>query len=235
MRSYPFGRAARFPGMISSSDGALTLHFHPLSSFCQKVLIGLYELGVPFQKNIVDLADAAQRDALLALWPLGKFPVLRDERHALTLPETTIILEHVEACWARPGRLIPTDPDEARECRLRDRFFDLYVNTPMATIVADKLRPDHQRDALGVARAKAELEAAYGIADAWLRTGPWALGRAFSVADCAAAPALYYANRVMSFGQARPHLAEYFARLRERPSYARVFEEAKPYLAMFPG
>ena len=139
----------------------------------------------------------------------------------------------MDARWA-PGQLIPTDLDLIRECCLCDRFFDLYVNAPMGTIVTDKLRPEQQRDPLGVARAKAQLETAYAIADDWLRQGPWALGEAFTLADCGAAPGLYYANQVVPFGQAYQRLSEYFARLRERPSYARVFEESKPYLAMFP-
>lgn len=214
---------------------SLTLHFHPLSSFCQKVLTGLYELDIPFRKRLVDLSDPADRNEFLKLWPLGKFPVLRDDARGVTVPETTIILEYVETRCLAPGRLIPADPDLARECRLRDRFFDLYVNVPMGKIVTDKLRPEHERDRYGVAQARAQLETAYGIADDWMRQGPWAAGDSFSLADCAAAPALFYANEVVPFGSAAPHLAAYFARLVERPAFARVLDEAKPYLAMFPG
>lgn len=209
----------------------LTLHYHPLSSFCMKALVGLYELDVPFTKRFVDLADAHDRAALASLWPMKKFPVLRDDARGVTLPETSILLEHVD----RAGRLIPTDRDRAIECRLRDRFFDLYVNAPMGKIVTDELRPEGSRDPFGVAEAKAQLEAAYGIAEEWARGGPWAMGDAFTLADCAAAPALFYAGKVVDFGQSRKHLAAYFARLLERPSFARVVEEAKPYLAMFPG
>jgi glutathione S-transferase len=214
---------------------SLTLHFHPLSSFCQKVLIGLYELDVPFRKRIVDLSNDADRAEFLKLWPLGKFPVLRDDTHDVTIPETTIILEYVETRFANPSRLIPTDPGIAQVCRLRDRFFDLYVNVPMGKIVTDKLRPENQRDGYGVAEAREQLETAYRIADGWMRDGPWAIGNSFSLADCAAAPALFYANKVVPFGSTAPHLASYFARLVERPSFARVLDEAKPYFAMFPG
>jgi glutathione S-transferase len=213
---------------------SLTLHFHPLSSFCMKALVGLYELDVPFSKRIVDLADAADRAALLKLWPLAKFPVLRDEARDVTVPETSIILEYVDR-WYGPGRLVPSDPDRARECRLRDRFYDLYVNVPMGKIVTDKLRPVEKRDPHGVELAKAQLETAYAVADDWMRAGPWAVGDTFTMADCAAAPALFYANHVVPFGGGRTHLADYFARLTERPSFARVLNEAKPYWSMFPG
>lgn len=211
-----------------------TLHFHPLSSFCQKALIGLYELDVPFTKHQVDLGDPDQRAALAKLWPLAKFPVLRDEARGVTVPESSILLEHVDLRATQKNRLVPRDPERALECRLRDRFFDLHVDVPMQKIVGDKLRSAGQRDAFGVEQARAQLETAYGIADEWLRAGPWAVGEDFTLADCAAAPALFYAQKVAPFA-ARRHLAAYFARLLERPSVVRVLEEAKPYLAMFPG
>ncbi|MET0791697.1 MAG: glutathione S-transferase family protein, partial [Polyangiaceae bacterium] len=169
------------------------------------------------------------------LWPIGKFPVLRDEARGLTVPETSIVLEYVETHYAKGQALIPRDADRARECRLRDRFFDLYVNTPMGKIVTDKLRPDGKHDSFGVEQAQAQLETAYVVADEWLREGPWLAGESFSLADCAAAPALFYANQVLRFSDTRPRLARYYARLTERASFARVLEEAKPYLSMFPG
>lgn len=214
---------------------SLTLHFHPLSSFCQKVLIGLYEVGVPFEKNIVDLSREAERAALCALWPMGKFPVLRDEARGQTVPETSIILEYLDQHYAGATRLCPRDPDRARECRLRDRFYDLYVNVPMQKIVTDNLRPEGQHDPFGVAEARAQLERAYGMADEQMRDSTWAMGEAFSMADCAAAPSLFYAGKVMPFGERWPHLAAYYERLSRRPSFARVLAEAAPYMAMFPG
>lgn len=214
---------------------SLTLHFHPLSSFCQKVLVGLYELDVPFTKHLVDLRDAAERAALVKLWPMGKFPVLRDDARGVTVAESSVILEYLDEVGGTAKRLVPTDRDRARECRLRDRFFDNYVNVPMQKIVGDKLRPEDKRDAFGVEEARAQLEKSYALADDWLRAGPWAVGDTFTMADCAAAPSLFYANQVAPFGASRPHLAGYFARLFERPSFARVVEEAKPYWAMFPG
>jgi glutathione S-transferase len=212
---------------------SLVLHFHPLSSFCQKVLIGLYELEVPFTKRLVDLGDPSDRAAFLALWPIGKFPVLEDTASKLTLPETSIILEHLDERHGR--RLIPAQPERALTCRLRDRFFDLYVNTPMGKMVTDKLRPEGRHDPYGVEQAQAQLETAYAIADEWLREGPWAAGETFSMADCAAAPALFYANQILPFQGRWTHLSGYFDRLSLRPSYQRVADEARPYLAMFPG
>jgi glutathione S-transferase len=214
---------------------SLTFHFHPLSSFCHKALIGLYELDVPFNKHIVDFSDPAARAAFLRLWPVGKFPLLEDDSRGLLLPESTIILEYLDAWRASDRRLIPRDTDAARDCRLRDRFFDLYIHHPMQKIVGDRLRLGEKRDPYGVAEAKSQIETSYAIVDDWLCDGPWVLGDVFTMADCAAAPALYYANKVVPFAADRRNLAAYFARLEARPSYARVLEEAKPYLSLFPG
>lgn len=154
---------------------SLTLHFHPLSSFCQKALIGLYELDLPFAKQVIDLYDADQRARFLALWPLGKFPVLRDEARGVTIPETTVILDYID----HAGRLVPADPDRARECRLRDRVFDLYLNVPLGKVVTDKLRPPGKNDPHGVEEARTLIAKTYGLADEWLREGPWAAGERY--------------------------------------------------------
>ena len=214
---------------------SLTLHFHPLSSCCHKVLIGLYELDVPFEKHLVDLSNEAERAELLKLWPIGKFPVLRDEARGLNIPESSVILAYLDQHHAGAARLIPADPDRARAVHLRDRFYDLYVHLPMQKIVGDKLRSEGQRDPYGVAQARAQLETSYAIADGELRGSTWALGDAFTMADCSATPALFFARKLVPFGDARPHLAAYFERLTARPSVARVLEEAEPYLALFPG
>jgi glutathione S-transferase len=212
---------------------SLVLYSHPLASFCQKALIGLYELELPFTQRVIDLGNAAERAELAALWPLAKFPVLADDAGGAAIPEGTILLEYAERHYAKAPGIFPADPELAREARLRDRFYDLYVNTPMGKIVTDKLRPDGEHDRYGVAEARAQLETAYGVADAWARASTWAAGSDFTLADCAAAPALFYAEKVAPFGKHR-HLAAFFSRLCERPSVARVFEEAKPYLALFP-
>lgn len=213
---------------------SLTLHFHPLSSFCQKVLIGLYERDVPFEKHVVDLGNEAARGAFLKLWPMGKFPVIRDEARGRTVPESTIILEYLDERVPGKPRLVPSDAERAGECRLLDRFFDLHVHVPMQKIVTDNLRPDGQRDRFGVDQARAQIATAYGVADERLRGRTWAIGDEFTMADCAAAPALFFASQVVPFGDALPNLTAYFERLTQRPSVARTFEEARPYLHMVP-
>lgn len=213
---------------------SLTLHYHPLSSFCWKALIGLYELGIPFEKHLVDLADSDARAALARLWPLAKFPVLRDDARDRTVPESTILLEYVDRLSDGPTRLIPQDPERALECRLRDRIFDTYVHAPMQKIVGDRLRPAEARDPFGVEQARAQLETAYALLEGQRNDGPWAMGADFTLADCAAMPALYYANEVAPFEARWKKLAAYLELLKRRPSVARVLDEAGPYFHMFP-
>lgn len=214
---------------------SLTLHFHPLSSFCQKALVALYELGLPFERQIVDLSDPQQRAQLLALWPLGKFPVLHDSTRGATVPESSIVIEYLDLHYAGAARLLPSEPSLALTCRLRDRLFDLYVNMPVGKIVTDKLRPETRRDPLGVQRARHDLETAYGIIEGWLEHGTWAAGDQFTLADCAAAPALFYADRLLRFEGRYRNLTRYFSSLSRRASFERVVDEARPYLSMFPG
>ncbi|HEX9696857.1 MAG TPA: glutathione S-transferase family protein, partial [Actinomycetota bacterium] len=210
------------------------LYFHPLSSFCQKALIALYENDTPFEPHIVDLGDEASRTAFMKIWPIGKFPVLRDEAKDRTVPESSIIIEYLAQHY--PGRtsLVPADADLARQTRLRDRFFDLYVNVPVQKVVTDRLRPAGKSDPYGVEQAKALLRIGYRMIDEDMATKTWAMGDAFGMADCAAAPALFYANHVMPLGDAHRNAARYLGRLMERPSFARAIEEAKPYFAMIP-
>ena len=214
---------------------SMTLHFHPLSSFCWKALIGLYELGIPFEKHVVDLSSDDARAAFTRLWPIAKFPVLHDGARNRTVPESTIILEYVDRVSPGNARLIPADPDRALECRLRDRFYDLYIHLPMQKIVGDKLRPEDRRDPFGVEQARAQLETAYAPFAEQLRGGPWAMGADFTLADCAALPALFYGNKVAPFRGRWKNVEAYLGRLEGRASVARVLEEARPYFAMFPG
>jgi len=214
---------------------SLTLYMHPLASFCQKVLIALYENATPFVPEIVDLGDPGQLAQLRSIWPIGRFPVLRDQQRARTVPESSIIIEYLALHHPGPVALLPADPDAARETRLRDRFFDLYVHEPMQKIVTDKLRPDGRRDAFGVERARAMLLTSYAMIDADMAARRWATGDDFSMADCAAAPALFYARLVQPFGDTQRNLAAYFDRLAARPSFERVTREAQPYFANFPG
>ena len=213
---------------------SLTLHFHPLSSFCQKAVIALYENDTPFEPRVVNLMDAGESAALKKLWPIGKFPVLRDEARDRTIPESSIIIEYLAQHYPGKSKLVPADEDLARRTRLSDRFFDLYMNVQVGKIVTDRLRPAGQKDSHGVAAAKAMLKTSLDMTEADMAGKTWAMGEAFTMADCAAAPALFYANIVMPFAETHRNATAYLGRLKARPSYARALEEAAPYLAMMP-
>jgi glutathione S-transferase len=213
---------------------SLHLYFHPLSSFCQKVLIAFYENDTPFERHIVDLSDATSSAEFKKIWPIGKFPVVRDEAKERTIPESSIIIEYLAQHYPSRVQLVPTDADLARQTRLRDRFYDLYVQVPMQKVVGDRLRAAGKSDPHGVELAKASLQTAYRMIDEEMASKMWAMGDAFGMADCAAAPALFYANMVMPFGETHKNVARYFDRLMARPSYARAVEEARPYFHLFP-
>ncbi len=211
---------------------SLTLHFHPLASFCWKPLIALYENGTAFDPVIVDLADETSRVAFFKLWPPGKFPVLQDKARNRLVPESTIIIEYLAAHY--PGRTdLVGSGDRALEIRLADRFYDFYVHEPMQKIVADTLRPEDKRDPFGVTQARADLRKSYDIIEKQMTNKKWA-GDAFSMADCAAFPPLFYASKIEPFGREHRHVAAYLNRLRRRPSVDRVVTEARPYFRFFP-
>jgi glutathione S-transferase len=218
---------------------SLKLYFHPLSSYCQKVLIALYENATPFAPELVDLSDQMSRATFLKVWPIGKFPVLRDEARGRTVPESSTIIEYLAQHYPGQTRLIPDDADLAWEVRRHDRLYDLHVHEPMQRIVGDRLRPAGRKDPQGVEEAKARLQVSYGIIEADMQGKTsqgktWATGADFTMADCAAAPALFYANLVLPFGQTHRTIAAYLDRLMKRPSFARAVAEAKPYFHMFP-
>ena len=213
---------------------SLTLHFHPLASFCWKALIALYENDTPFTPNSVDLSNPAERGALLKLSPIGKFPVLQDDARGEIVPESSIIIEHLDRHYPGRTKFIPEQAELAWQTRLRDRFYDLYVHLPMQKIMGDRLRPADARDPHGVEEARAQLRKSYSMIEQQMAAGGWAMGEAFSLADCAAAPPLFYGNMVVPFGDEHRHLRAYFARLKSRPSFARVMKEAEPYFNMVP-
>ena len=213
---------------------ALTLYYHPLSSFCWKVLVALHECGIAFEPRIVNLGDPAERAAFQAVWPLAKFPVLRDDARGETVPETSIIIEYLDRYYRGPTRFISDDPGLALQTRLRDRFYDLYVHLPMQKVVGNRLRPEGNKDPHGVAEARAQLRTSYAMIEQQMAAGGWAMGGDFSLADCAAAPALFYGNRVEPFGEAHRNVRAYLERLEARPSFARVLKEAEPWFQMFP-
>ena len=213
---------------------SLTLYYHPLSSFCWKALIALYENGTPFTPQMVDLSNETERAALLKIWPIGKFPVLRDSAKDRIVPESTIIIEYLDTHYPGATRFLPADADAARQIRLRDRFYDLYVHLPMQKIIGDRLRPATSRDAYGVSEAKAGLTSCYAMIDKEVAERSWAMGETFGLADCAAAPALFYASMVVPLSAEHENVAAYLERVKARPSFARVLKEAGPYFGMVP-
>ena len=212
----------------------LKLYYHPLASYCQKVLVALYENGTPFATQLVNLGDAKERADFIALWPLGKFPVIRDEERGRTVPESSPIIEYLAMHYPGPVALVPPDPELAWQVRAQDRFFDLYVHNEMQRVVGDRLRPADKKDPFGVEQARAQLAKSYDMLEREMASKTWAVGEAFTMADCAASPALFYANLVQPFEASHPNLKAYFDRLMQRPSFKRVVEEAKPYFHMFP-
>jgi glutathione S-transferase len=217
---------------ISPRNGrmSLTLYFHPLSSFCHKALIALYELDIEFEKRIIDLGNDADRAELQALWPIGKFPVLRDLTRQKNVPESSVIIEYLDRLHTGQAHLIPYDGEAALEVRLWDRFFDLHVQVPMQKIVADRLNAANG----DLTRERAALTTAYGLLERQLTARTWVASPAFSMADCAAAPALFYASTLVPFADDHRHLRAYFDRLTERPSVKRVIDEARPWFAWYP-
>jgi glutathione S-transferase len=214
---------------------SLTLYLHPLSSFCHKALIALYENGTPFTPHTVDLSNADQSAAFKQIWPVGKFPVLQDGATARTVPESTSIIEFLELHFPGDNRLIPDDAEAAFEVRAQDRFYDLNVHLMMQKIIGDRIRPEGSKDPYGVTYAREKLRTALTIVDKDMATRTWAAGERFSMADCAAAPTLFYTDMVvMPLGDDFPNAAAYLKRLTQRPSYARALKGAEPYLHMVP-
>ncbi|HWC62508.1 MAG TPA: glutathione S-transferase family protein, partial [Rhizomicrobium sp.] len=163
----------------------LTLYYHPLSSFCWKALIALYESGVPFEPRMVNLGDPAERAAFQKVWPLAKFPVLRDEERGRTVPESSIIISYLARMEPSAASLIPDDPDQAMRAHLLDRLIDNYIHLPFQQVVGERPRPKGNHDPFGVEQAKSAIHAGYGLI-APLVEGRWALGDAFTIVDCAA-------------------------------------------------
>jgi glutathione S-transferase len=209
---------------------SLTLYSHPLSSYCHKVLVALYENGTAFTYRT--LADAEAAAELKALSPLARFPVLVDDGRVVL--ESSVIIEHLALFHPGPVRLVPDDPRAALDVRLMDRVFDNYVMTPQQRIVFDHIRPEGKRDPYGVAEARGQLDTAYRWLDQRMAGREWAAGDSFSLADCAAAPALLYAHWTHPIDASLEHLHAYRRRLIARPSYARALEEARPYRQLFP-
>jgi glutathione S-transferase len=209
---------------------SLTLYYHPLASYCQKVLVALYEAGTEFERRIVDLSNETDRLELQTIWPIGKFPVIRDHARRRDLPESTIIIEYVDRFFPGARPLIPSDWEDALEVRLWDRFFDNYLQGPIQQIVSDRIRGANG----DMSNERATLQTAYRMVDRQVASKTWVAGKELSMADCAAAPALFYASTIQPFPGELTHLRGYFDRLAERPSIQRVLDEAKPYFSLYP-
>lgn len=210
----------------------MKLYAHPFSSYCQKVLIALYENDTPFEWRLIEDAAPDVVAEHAALWPLKRFPVLLEGKRMLA--ESSVIIEYLDQRHPGPVRLIPSEPDAALEARFLDRFFDNYVSAPLLKIVFDSLRPADQRDPYGVDDAHGQFDSAFRWLDRTLTGRQWALGDSFSLADCAAAPALFYADWVHPIDARFSQVRQYRQRLLARPSFARAVEEARPYRALFP-
>jgi glutathione S-transferase len=207
----------------------MKLYAHPFSSYSQKVLIGLYENATPFQYR--SLEDPSANAELESLWALKRFPVLVDQER--TVLESSTIIEYLQIHHPGLVRLIP-ESDAGVEVRMLDRIFDNYVMTPMQKIVLDRLRPEPHRDPYGVTEARGLLDRIYAWLDARLAGRAWGAGEAFSLADCAAAPSLFYADWAHEIPSTHTNLRAYRARLLAHPSVARAVNEARPYRAYFP-
>jgi glutathione S-transferase len=210
----------------------VSLYAHPFSLYCQKVLIALYETGTEFTYRFLGDADPTASAELAGLWPIRRFPVLVDGER--TILESSVIIEHVDLRRPGPERLVPADPEAALEARMLDRVFDNYVSSPVQAIVFDSIRPEDSRDPYGVRQARDLLETAYGWLDARMADREWAADGRFGLADCAAGPALFYADWVQPIADRFPALRAYRSRLLARPSFARAVEEARPYRHLFP-
>lgn len=208
----------------------MKLYAHPFSSFCQKALIAFYENDIAFEYRTLE--DPSANAELLALWPLKRFPVLQDGE--TTVLESSSIIEYLQAYYPGPVRLIPDDAAAAVEVRMMDRVFDNYVSTPQGRIVFNSMRAEADRDPLGDAEARKMLETTYAWLDQRLAGREWATDHGFSLADCAAAPALFYADWTHPIPERFETLKAYRARLLARPSIARCVNEARPYRDYFP-
>ncbi len=209
----------------------LSLYGHPFSSFTQKALTALYENATPFEFRVLDGSEPVASE-FEALWPIKRFPVLVDDGR--TVVESTIVIEHLGLRHPGPVRLIPADANEALEARKLDRFFDNYVAIPMQKFVFDSFRPADVRDSYGVGEARSMLDRAYAWLDTTMADREWAAGSGFSLADCAAAPSLFYADWVHPIAASFKNVRAYRKRLLARPSFARAVEEARPYRPLFP-
>ena len=218
---------------LSELSVTLHLYYHPFSSYCQKVMTALHERDLPYERHVVDLGDPRSKAEFAAIWPFAKFPVLADDYGRVTLPESSLIIEYLDTLSASGKRMTPIDATHLRAVRLLDRVIDNYIQTPVQKIVGDRLRPEDKRDPHGVEEARALLETSYQFLEPRI-VQTYLSGPDVTLADCAAAPALFYAQKVAPFADRYPLLADYLQRMLERPSFARCVEEARYFREYFP-
>ena len=210
----------------------IELFIHPFSSYCQKAITAFYENDIPFAARELEPGGGPNQDELHRLWPIGKFPLLREGDRVV--PEATSIIEYLHVHHPGPVRLIPDDPDAAIEVRLLDRFFDNYVAAPQQKLIFDRIRPEEQRNPADVADGRAMLDKAYAWLDERMATREWAAGD-FSMADLSAGPQLFYADWTWPMDGRFPNVAAYRQRLMARPAFARAIDEARYFRSFFPG
>jgi glutathione S-transferase len=211
---------------------SLALYGHPFSSYTQKVLVALYENAIPFEFRCLGPDTPQHAAEWLRRWPLGKFPLLVDGGRSVV--ETTIIIEYLQLAHPGPVRLLPANPVAALDVRFLDRFFDLHVMQWVQHAVNGALTGDAVKREEGLALAAKKLDLAYAWLENELAGRTWAAGEAFTLADCAAAPALFYADWTQRIPETCPVLRAYRARLLARPSFARAVEEAREFRPLFP-
>ncbi len=210
----------------------LLIYGHPFSSYTQKVLMALHENSTPFELCCIGPDTPEHSAEWLRRWPLRKFPLLVDGDR--TVVETSIIIEYLQLVRPGPVRLLPADPLAALEVRFMDRFFDLHVMNAAQYAVDGALSGDPVKRQDGLALAVEKLERAYAWLEGQMAGRPWAAGTDFSMADCAAAPSLFYADWTHRISDAYPALRAYRSRLLGRPSFARAVHAARPFRPLFP-
>lgn len=209
----------------------MQLYYHPLSPYSQKVLIACYEKRITFIPDIVDLKNPAERKAFCKIYPLGKIPLLITDKGRM-IPESSIIIEYFDMTFTRTPNLIPVDIEQSRQVRFKDRMHDLYLNDPTITILFETRKPATEQDPALINKSRHTLDVMYEFLNNELNNHTWSNGENFSLADCAAAPALFYAQRVHPFTKF-PVIKAYFSRLMGRQSFQKVIKETEPLVKKF--
>lgn len=206
----------------------MKLYYFPLSSYSQKALMAFYEKDISFEPELVDLREESARAEYRKLYPMGKVPLLvLDDGHLI--PESSIIIEYLDTHFDSPPRLIPADPDQSRRTRFHDRMLDLYLNESITTMIFESWKPESERNHEGLERSRFRAGVMYDFMETALADKHWLMGPDFSLADCAAAPPLFYAQEHFPF-EDRPNIAAYWKRLSARDSWQKVFKQVQPYL-----